>query len=65
LKQATITSKRKRAATTPLLDWRPCPPHEPVTRAGKHLCRRYRINPVIADLIASLAGLGIETEARQ
>ena len=32
---------------------------------GKHLCRRYRINPVIADLIASLAGLGIETEARQ
>jgi hypothetical protein len=39
------------------------PPHvanAPATIAGAYLCRRFHINPVIADLIASLAGLGPE-----
>jgi hypothetical protein len=30
----------------------------PATMAGAYLCRRYPINPEIADLIAALAGLG-------
>jgi hypothetical protein len=30
----------------------------PATMAGVYLCRRFCINPVIADLVASLAGLG-------
>ncbi len=30
----------------------------PATVAGVYLCRRFCINPVIADLVASLAGLG-------
>ena len=34
--------------------------HRPATRAGMHLTRRYRIHPSIADLLASLAGLGQE-----
>jgi hypothetical protein len=35
----------------------------PVTIAGAYLCRRFHINPVIADLIASLAGLGPDRRA--
>ena len=31
---------------------------QPITRAGKHLSRRYRLAPSIADTIAELAGLG-------
>ena len=30
----------------------------PATMAGLYLCRRFCINPVLADLVASLAGLG-------
>jgi hypothetical protein len=30
----------------------------PATVAGVYLCRRYSINPEIADLVAALAGLG-------
>jgi hypothetical protein len=36
---------------------------KPATSAGLFLHRRYQINPRIADLVAQLAGLGIE-EAR-
>jgi hypothetical protein len=36
----------------------------PTTDAGKFLCRRHMIDPQIADLLAQLAGLGLE-EARQ
>jgi hypothetical protein len=36
----------------------------PTTDAGKFLCRRHMIHPQIADLLAQLAGLGLE-EARQ
>ena len=35
----------------------------PVTMAGVYLCRRFCINPVIADLVASLAGLGPDRRA--
>jgi hypothetical protein len=34
----------------------------PVTLAGAYLCRRFRIDPVLADLVASLAGLGPHRE---
>ena len=37
----------------------------PVTLAGAYLCRRFCINPVIADLVASLAGLGPNQRAEQ
>ena len=30
----------------------------PATMAGAYLCRRFCIDPVLADLVASLAGLG-------
>jgi hypothetical protein len=30
----------------------------PATAAGLYVCRRFHINPTIADLVASLAGLG-------
>jgi hypothetical protein len=33
-------------------------PNPPATMAGAYLCRRFCINPVLADLVASLAGLG-------
>jgi hypothetical protein len=42
------------------------PPHvanPPVTMAGVYPCRRFCINPVIADLVASLAGLGPDRRA--
>jgi hypothetical protein len=35
----------------------------PATLAGAYLCRRFHINPVIADLVASLAGLGPDRRA--
>jgi hypothetical protein len=42
------------------------PPHyaiQPQTAAGAYLCRRFNINPAIADLVASLAGLGPDRRA--
>jgi hypothetical protein len=33
---------------------------KPATRAGLHLARRHRVDPAIADLLASFAGLGAE-----
>jgi hypothetical protein len=30
----------------------------PATAAGIYVCRRFHINPAVADLVASLAGLG-------
>jgi hypothetical protein len=35
----------------------------PATSAGLYLCRRFNINPAIADLVASLAGLGPDRKA--
>jgi hypothetical protein len=34
------------------------PPSETVTPAVLYLCRRFRLDPALAELIASLAGLG-------
>ena len=35
----------------------------PATLAGVYLCRRFYIRPAVADLVASLAGLGPRREA--
>jgi hypothetical protein len=35
----------------------------PQTAAGVYLCRRSCINPMIADLVAALAGLGPDRKA--
>ena len=35
----------------------------PATMAGLYLCRRFNINPAIADLVATLAGLGSDQRA--
>jgi hypothetical protein len=35
----------------------------PATAAGLYVCRRFHINPTIADLVASLAGLGPDRRA--
>ena len=48
----------------PLFDWQPLVALRPATRAGLHLTRRYRIHPSIADVVAGLAGLGANREAR-
>jgi hypothetical protein len=39
------------------------PPLKPATSAGRFLHRRYHVSPQIADLLAQIAGLGLE-EAR-
>jgi hypothetical protein len=36
----------------------------PVTKAGHHIRHRFGVRPELADLIANLAGLGINGEAR-
>ena len=35
----------------------------PATMAGVYLCRRFGLDPLIAELIASLAGLGPDRRA--
>jgi hypothetical protein len=35
----------------------------PATMAGAYLCRRFHVSPIIADLVASLAGLGPDRRA--
>ncbi len=35
---------------------------QPKTQAGAYLARRYRVAPAVADLIARLAGLGLDRE---
>jgi hypothetical protein len=39
------------------------PDLEPSTAAGNFVYRRFRIRPVVADLVASLAGLGPDRSA--
>ena len=48
-----------------LLDIKQADPlqERPETPAGIHLCRRFAIRPVIADLVATLAGLGPDRRA--
>jgi hypothetical protein len=41
----------------PLFNWRVVV-MRPSTRAGTFVARRYRVHPAVADLIASLAGIG-------
>jgi hypothetical protein len=49
--------KTQSVSQLPLFSWRVAVV-QPGTRAGLHLSRQYRVRPAIADLIASLAGLG-------
>jgi hypothetical protein len=52
-------SDRQLDSNLPLLNWRPAVVRPcPCTPAGQFLARRYRIDPAVADTIASLAGLG-------
>jgi hypothetical protein len=39
-------------------DWRETRPRHPTTFAGQHIVRKFRVSPLIADVIANLAGLG-------
>lgn len=47
----------------PLFSWRVVV-LRPATQAGLHVARRYRVHPSIADVVAGLAGLGANREAR-
>jgi hypothetical protein len=47
----------------PLFTWRVVV-RQPSTQAGLHVARRYRVHPSIADVVAGLAGLGANREAR-
>jgi hypothetical protein len=49
--------KTQSVSHLPLFSWRVAVV-QPGIRAGLHLPRQYRVRPTIADLIASLAGLG-------
>ncbi|WP_454619040.1 hypothetical protein [Bradyrhizobium cenepequi] len=51
--------KAQLVSSLPLLSWRSVVV-QPSTRGGQFLARRYRVDPVVADLIAQLAGLGQE-----
>lgn len=56
---------RKRTALPPAVDWRVTVLQpQPLTRAGRFVSRRYRIEPHVAETIADLAGLG-EREGRR
>jgi hypothetical protein len=44
-----------------LFSWQPAVVQHPLSRAGQHTMRRYRLAPHIAELIAALAGLGSES----
>jgi hypothetical protein len=35
----------------------------PATAAGLYVCRRFRLDPALADLVAALAGLGPDRRA--
>ena len=35
----------------------------PATAAGLYVCRRFHVDPTIADLVASLAGIGLNRRA--
>lgn len=49
----------------PLFDWRPAPGVNAAPIAVRKLAHRYGITVPHALVVARLAGLGIETEARQ
>lgn len=49
----------------PLFDWRPNPILNAAPIAVRKLAQRYGISVPHAIVVARLAGLGIETEARQ
>lgn len=49
----------------PLFDWRPAPVLNVAPIAARKLAQRYGITVPHAIVVARLAGLGIETEARQ
>jgi hypothetical protein len=53
--------KAQLVSSLPLFSWRPVVV-QPSTRAGQFVARRYRVDPAVADLVASLAGF--EQEAR-
>jgi hypothetical protein len=38
-------------------------PQPPTTLPGLYVCRRFHVRPVIADLVASLAGIGPDRRA--
>ena len=45
----------------PLFSWR-VTAIQPRSRAGVFVARRYRVHPAVADLVASLAGIGSEVQ---
>jgi hypothetical protein len=56
--------KEQSVSNLPPLDWRVVVVRaRPSTMAGSYVARRFRVNPAVADLYASLAGLGSEVRA--
>jgi hypothetical protein len=47
-----------------LFSWRSVVVHRPASPAAQYVMRRYGVAPHTAEVIASLAGLGISEEAR-
>jgi hypothetical protein len=49
---------RNTTNVSPDLSWQPVVVLCPLSRAGSHVMRRFRVSPHIAELIAGFAGLG-------
>ncbi|UPJ78591.1 hypothetical protein IVB16_27470 [Bradyrhizobium sp. 183] len=59
----TRSLPRKKSALVPVADWRVTVFQPQVlTRAGRFVARRYRLEPHVAEIIADLAGLGDQGE---
>lgn len=56
--------KIQQISDLPLSDWRGMVFCRPTPRAGQYVMRRYRVAPHTAEVIAALAGLGSDREAR-
>lgn len=55
--------KAQPVSDLPLFSWRVVV-LRPASPAGQFVARRYRVHPALADVIANLAGLGANREAR-
>jgi hypothetical protein len=62
LKECTKRPHKKQSVSDlPLFSWR-IDIVRPSTMAGSFVARRYRVHPAVADLVATLAGIGSGVE---
>jgi hypothetical protein len=62
LRRKRNVSDRQRRISSPIGELSSATP--PTTDAGRFLCQRHHVDPQIADLLAQLAGLGLDEVLR-